>query len=118
MATRVLSGYQGRPTNEQWIGPGVYENDDPRLFGRAMYLVENGHAVEVDAEPAAAPIVADYGTLTDYSTVTVVDPVMTEYSKMKKVDLVIMARDRGYTVKQATKAQLADLLRQDDQDSE
>lgn len=44
---QVLRLYQGRRTNEQPIQPGLYESDDPALYGLADYLVENGHAILV-----------------------------------------------------------------------
>lgn len=44
---RVLNNYGGRNTKEQRILPGDYSEDDPRLFGLADYLIENGHAVQV-----------------------------------------------------------------------
>lgn len=28
----------------QYIPPGIYESDDPALFGLAQYLLDNGHA--------------------------------------------------------------------------
>lgn len=43
----LLKGYRGRLTNEQFIPPGVYAEDDPALSGLANYLVVNGHAVKV-----------------------------------------------------------------------
>lgn len=45
---RVLFGYRGRLTQEQFIPAGVYPEDDPILCGLADYLVSNGHAVYVE----------------------------------------------------------------------
>lgn len=44
---RVLINYGGSNTNERRIEPGDYAEDDPRLFGIADYLKQNGHAVEI-----------------------------------------------------------------------
>ena len=44
---RVFNNYGGRRTHEQRIPAGDYSEDDPRLFGLADYLIENGHAVQV-----------------------------------------------------------------------
>ena len=59
MNVHVLKGYRGRPSNEQFIPPGVYSDDDERLFGLAAYLIENGHAIEIgiQTEPAAKPTI-------------------------------------------------------------
>jgi len=43
----VLRNYGGSKTGEQRIAAGDYSDDDPRLFGLADYLIENGHAVQV-----------------------------------------------------------------------
>lgn len=45
----IASGYQGRPSREQWIAPGIYAVDDPRLLGLADYLLANGHAALTEA---------------------------------------------------------------------
>lgn len=54
---RVLHNYGGHVTNDRRIEPGLYSEDDPRLFGAADYLIENGHAelagVLPDPEPVA-----------------------------------------------------------------
>lgn len=59
MATIRLSRYYiGKPCGMQEIPAGVYDVDDPRLFGIASYLVENGHAtvesIDVDFGSAFA----------------------------------------------------------------
>lgn len=41
---RVLHNFGGAVTNEKRILPGVYEDDDERLFGVGEYLITNGHA--------------------------------------------------------------------------
>lgn len=44
--------YQGRVNKEIiHIEAGVYEIDDPALFGRGQYLVDNGHAVVIQEKP-------------------------------------------------------------------
>jgi len=53
----VHNNYGGRLTNEERIEPGEYEDTDPRLFGLAKYLVENGHA-EVIAESLPEEVIA------------------------------------------------------------
>lgn len=57
MRIRVLINYGGALTNELRILPGDYDQDDPRLFGLAGWLLEVGHAIALD-EPAA-PIVPE-----------------------------------------------------------
>ncbi len=42
--------YRGEPSHGQSIAPGEYEESDESLFGLASYLVENGHAVVVEAQ--------------------------------------------------------------------
>lgn len=41
---RVLHNFGGHVTAERRIEPGLYSEDDPRLFGVGDYLLENGHA--------------------------------------------------------------------------
>lgn len=54
---RLLDGYRGKFTREQFIPAGEYRRDDPVLCGLAEYLVETGHAVWVGvAQPVAVPI--------------------------------------------------------------
>lgn len=64
---QVLVNYGGALTNEQRILPGVYDADDPRLFGLADHLVEAGHAIEIDewfgAHLAPEPEPAEWNTL-------------------------------------------------------
>lgn len=54
---RVLHNYGGHVTAERRIEPGLYAEDDPRLFGVGDYLLQNGHAelagVLPDPEPMA-----------------------------------------------------------------
>jgi hypothetical protein len=58
---RVLHNYGGKLTHEQRIEPNDYDADDPRIFGLAKYLVDNGHAKLVSGtldevpHPAPAP---------------------------------------------------------------
>lgn len=69
MKIKLLLNYGGWNTNERRILPGVYDSDDPALFGLADYLVENKHAVVVEDEtpeitttedePAAPPVELD-----------------------------------------------------------
>lgn len=56
MATiKVIRGYRGVRTQEQFIPPGVYDADDPKLFGNAQHLVDLGRAHWVGQPPAAVP---------------------------------------------------------------
>ncbi len=57
MHIQVLHNYGGRLTHERRILPGVYADDDPRIFGLAQYLVDNGHAIALGAPvmPAVTP---------------------------------------------------------------
>lgn len=52
---KVDPGYRGRRTNEQFIAPGVYDFDDPALFGTAQYLIDAGRAVEIGSESDGKP---------------------------------------------------------------
>jgi hypothetical protein len=47
---KLARDYRGKKTNNQVIRAGEYDRDDDALFGQADYLLENGHAVEVDSE--------------------------------------------------------------------
>ena len=51
----LTHSYQGKLTKEQPINPGVYRRDDPKLFGLATYLVDNGHAVWVNVPEVETP---------------------------------------------------------------
>ena len=54
---RLLNGYRGKFTREQFIPAGEYRRDDPKLCWLAEYLVETGHAVWVGvAQPVVVPI--------------------------------------------------------------
>lgn len=46
---QVISGYRGERTQEQYIAPGYYEEDDPRLHGCGEFLIETGRAQRVSA---------------------------------------------------------------------
>ena len=69
----VTTYFQGkRETRDHQVIPGVYEFDDPRLYGAAQYLLDTGRAVEVDRLPEApagagvpAPVVPAPGGLTE-----------------------------------------------------
>jgi len=56
VAIHVLEDYRGRQTQERVIKAGMYEADDPALFGAAAYLVANGVAVETDSAPEPSPL--------------------------------------------------------------
>lgn len=43
----LKKAYIGKPSNSQVIEAGVYNSDDPRLFGLADYLVANGHSPRI-----------------------------------------------------------------------
>lgn len=43
---RVLIGYRGKRTHEQFIAPGIYAETDPALHGLADFLLESGRAVQ------------------------------------------------------------------------
>lgn len=53
---RVLHNYGGHVTNDRRIEPGLYSEDDPRLFGAADYLIENGHAELAGMLPDPEPV--------------------------------------------------------------
>lgn len=50
MKIKMLKNFGGVLTNEKRIVEGVYDSEDPRLFGIAQYLVDNGHAIFVGGE--------------------------------------------------------------------
>ena len=43
---RVVVGYRGRRTHEQYIAPGLYAETDPALHGLADFLLDSGRAVQ------------------------------------------------------------------------
>lgn len=43
---RVLIGYRGKRTHEQFIAPGDYAETDPALYGLVDFLLESGRAVQ------------------------------------------------------------------------
>jgi hypothetical protein len=51
---RVLEGYRGRPSNEQFIPAGDYPANDPALHGAGAYLLESGFAVSLSEKPKPA----------------------------------------------------------------
>lgn len=53
MRVQVLVNYGGALTHELRIFPGVYDADDPRLFGLADHLIEAGHAIALDDDEDA-----------------------------------------------------------------
>lgn len=60
---QVTANYRGALTGERLIEPGIYDANDPALFGLAQYLVETQRkAVWVGSAPTPvppAPVVAD-----------------------------------------------------------
>lgn len=62
---QLTSNYRGRPTNEKIIPPGVYAENDSRLFGLADYLVQNGHATVVQGSPRFAVELAPLEEITN-----------------------------------------------------
>lgn len=52
---RVNTLYQGAPSGEKPILPGVYNEDDPRLFDLADYLIGTIGCAEVVGEVATLP---------------------------------------------------------------
>lgn len=53
---RVLHNYGGHITNDRRIEPGLYSEDDSRLFGAADYLMQNGHAELAGLMPDPLPV--------------------------------------------------------------
>lgn len=51
MRIQVLHHFSGKESQERTIAPGEYDTDDPALYKLGAYLVENGHAIEVEASP-------------------------------------------------------------------
>lgn len=57
MRILLLHDYRGNRTGGELIKRGEYASDDPRVFGLAQYLVDNGHArVITPAKVQAAPV--------------------------------------------------------------
>lgn len=54
MKIEVLENYGGQRTQERRVLPGVYDVDDPALFGVGEYLLEVGKAVVIEADAPAA----------------------------------------------------------------
>lgn len=48
MKIKVLINFGGTITKERRILPGIYEDNNPVLFGVANYLLEHGFAVPVE----------------------------------------------------------------------
>lgn len=44
---RVITGYRGKRSHEQFIAPGDYAEIDPILHGLADFLLDSGRAVQV-----------------------------------------------------------------------
>lgn len=63
---QLKEAYVGLPTGGQVIEPGVYADDDPRVYGLASYLIELGMAIAVDVptpvEPPVEPPAVDAQT--------------------------------------------------------
>ena len=62
---RVLRNYGGHVTAERRIEPGLYPEDDPRLFGVGDYLIENGHAELAGEVPDPEPVADETTPPTD-----------------------------------------------------
>lgn len=59
MKIKVVVYFQGHMTDEQIIAPGVYDMNDPALFGCGAYLVERGKAVVLDVIESENPPVVE-----------------------------------------------------------
>lgn len=56
MRILLLHDYRGNRTGGELVKRGEYASDDPRIFGLAQYLVDNGHArVVTPAKAQEAP---------------------------------------------------------------
>ncbi len=53
MRILLLHDYRGNKTGGELVKRGEYDSDDPRVYGLAQYLVDNGHARVL----AEAPVV-------------------------------------------------------------
>jgi len=76
MKIQLKRDFAGRLTNEARILPGVYDSEDPALFGIAAYLVDNGFAVIIEE---AAPV------LTEAELIPVNEPAKPAPAKPPKV---------------------------------
>lgn len=54
MRIKLTDQYSGVPSGMKTIYPGEYEAEDPRVFGLAGYLVQTGHAEEIEDIPAVS----------------------------------------------------------------
>lgn len=52
MRIQVLHDYRGQKTGQELIRKGEYDAVDPRVYGIADYLVNNGHARVLETPPA------------------------------------------------------------------
>ncbi len=62
MKIEVLENYGGQRTQERRVLPGVYNVDDPALFGVGEYLLEVGKAIVIEADTPALPESTDTDT--------------------------------------------------------
>lgn len=107
MKLHLRINYGGARTNEQRIPPGDYDADDERLFGLAGYLVDNGHAVWVDAPtldaselPAPEPDAPALATLSHEEAMARMgraepEPEAPTYAEMTIAALMALCEARG-----------------------
>ena len=73
MKIRVLTNFGGVLTNEKRIVEGVYDSEDPKLFGIADYLVKHLHAVVVVEDNSeledVQPIIIAYHNIISFPVV-------------------------------------------------
>lgn len=56
MKIKILNGYRGRVTGEQYLSAGEYDtSDNPLIRKCANYLIENGHAVIIEGDAPIEP---------------------------------------------------------------
>ena len=100
MRVKLNDFYSGVPSNNRMIYPGEYEDNDPRLYDLATYLVKTGHALVLESEPTEP--------ITD-------EVVEIGLGEMTVAQLQEMAKQRGLELKgRLNKAGLIALLEGDD----
>ena len=52
MKIRILYGYRGKQTQEQYLAPGVHDVEN----GLGQYLIDNAHAAIIEPPKRKAPV--------------------------------------------------------------
>lgn len=98
MRIQILYGYRGERTNEQFLAPGVHEVEAD--FG--AYLIANGHARAVEAQPEPVVDVLPPAPVEDVVGVEDSEPVAVDaafdYDSLTSAELRELAEAAGLEV--------------------